>query len=580
MAGLFVVAAVSQAKLQTVEKSNTIALAEDTRRFSRSREDVALRGSILSADGKPLAQDQQTTELTINFAKGVPRSDAFFLDVSRASGIPASEFEAVADSLRDRKRAIKTWLTPLSPDQSKAVNAVRQQWRADGVSVARSGRRAYPMADATACFVGYVRKYAQLDPKNPDSAGTVRTGLEATKDELLTGENGFRKGLTDRTGAFLPTRMAESGKKRQDGKDVVLTIDSDLQSLAYEAVKSGVEANKATNGVALVMDPKTGDLLAMANYPSFDPNEGAEVGGAGATGYNPSYMAVLEPGSTFKILTLAKALDARQASMRENVHCTGVLPIGKRSRIRCDAHHGKRAHGTISVETAIAKSCNVAAASWARRVGREDFIGFVRELGLLKRTELGVPGENRGRFNEDEPAKDLQLATVGFGQSISCTPVGLTSAFALLANGGVRMEPRLIKSIGGIEEPVREAGQLIGPEAAQQVLACMEAVVESDEGTGKGLRIPGYRLGGKTGTAQKIGKGQRGYVSNFVGYVPAHDPKAVVLVMINDPKGGAYYGASVAGPVFVQVAKAVIRHFDLKPTEPILPEKKAGQALH
>jgi cell division protein FtsI/penicillin-binding protein 2 len=199
-------------------------------------------------------------------------------------------------------------------------------------------------------------------------------------------------------------------------------------------------------------------------------------------------------------------------------------------------------------------------------------IDFLEQLGLLEKTNIGLPGEVSGLFRRNEYAKELQLATLGFGQSLTCTPLALTSAFSILGNRGIRMQPRLVKRVGDREFPIREAGRVISEEAADQVALAMESVIESDAGTGKTLRIPGYRLGGKTGTAEKVGTERKGYVSNFIGYVPAQEPKAVILVMVNNPKAGGYYGSTVAGPVFVEVAKSVIRRFNIPPSEPKLGE--------
>ena len=233
----------------------------------------------------------------------------------------------------------------------------------------------------------------------------------------------------------------------------------------------------------------------------------------------------------------------------------------------CDKKHG--AHGSVGPQDAIARSCNIAAANWALRIGREDFLQYIKDMGLLEKPGLGLPQEARGLFDDTETAQKLQLALLGFGQPINCTPIALASAFSTLANNGLRMKPRLVKQIGTKEIKSQVAGQIIKSETAQELLTCMEAVVESDRGTGKTLRIPGYRIGGKTGTAQKRNaatgsmKGG-GYVSNFVGFVPADKPRAVILVMINNPdKRIAYYGAAVAGPAFQDIAKAVIHKLQI-----------------
>lgn len=557
---LFVGAGASQLKLQTVERGNTLALADETKRFNVSRKDHAKRGSILAADNRALAVDEDAYELNVRFDQ-VPHSEAFFLALAQATGIPASEFQSLAAAgLRSR-----AWRQPVSQAQAEAVNKVRADWRASGVSLARVDRRAYPLAEAASGLVGLLR----------DETGAV-LGLEKSQDKLLSGVDGFRKGLTDKRGAFLPMRLAQETKDRTDGNTLQLTIDTELQLAASMAIRKAVDENKADNGVALVMDPKTGDILASANWPSYRPYQADGTPGPIAPGedYNPAIMAQLEPGSTFKILTLAKGLETGEVRSGEFLHCGGSYKPWRRGKpIHCDMHHGNRAHGTVSIDTAIAKSCNVAAATWARRVGYDDFLAYIKDLGLLKRSTLGIPGELRGSYNFNEPNKQLQLATFGFGQSLTCTPVGLIGAFSMIANEGIRMEPRLIKRVGNQEQSLAEGKQIVSAATAHRVLETMEAVIETDAGTGKTLRVPGYRLGGKTGTAEKVGK-EKGYVSNFIGFVPAQAPKAVILVMVNNPKAGKYYGATVAGPAFKTMAEAVIRRYSLPPTEPIVPTKK------
>jgi cell division protein FtsI/penicillin-binding protein 2 len=556
---LFVGAGASQLKLQTVERNGTLALADKTRRFTLSRTDHAKRGAILSSDNRALATDEEAYELNVRFDK-VPRSEAFFLALAAATGISASEFNALAaGGVRSR-----AWLQPVSQAQAEAVNKVRADWRADGVSLVRVARRAYPLGEAASGIVGLLRDEKPV------------LGLEKSQQELLSGVDGMRKGLTDKRGAFLPMRLAAETRERKDGQTIQVTIDTELQTAAATAIRAAVEENKADNGVAIVIDPHTGDILASANWPTYEPYEadGTPAPIAPGEDFNPAIMAQLEPGSTFKILTLAKGLDSGVIRPGEVLNCTGIYHPTPKTRIRCDSHHGNRAHGPVDIDKAIAKSCNVAAASWACRVGFDPFIDYVRDLGLLSRSKLGLPGEAHGNFNYDDPAPRLQLANVGFGQAVTCTPIGLASAFSMLANDGVRMEPRLIKRVGSQDVPIAAGKRLIRSETAVRVLRCMEAVIETDGGTGKGLRIPGYRLGGKTGTAQKVNKHERGYVSNFVGFVPSQAPKAVVLVMVNNPKGGNYYGATVAGPVFKSLAEAVIRRYSIPPTEPIVPEKK------
>jgi cell division protein FtsI/penicillin-binding protein 2 len=552
IAGLFVIAALSQAKLQIIERSQTLKLAEAANRFTQTRKDAAVRGEILASNGAPLALDDDTSQLMLDLTK-VPHDDGFYMDLGAASGIPAGEFSgAVESGVRQME-----WKQPISQAQAEQIRSVKTEWRADGISIVKSGRREYPLGDSAACLVGIVRE------------GKPLLGLEKSLNRELSGSDGLRKGLVDKSGMFLPLRSDPGSVKRVDGKNLTLTIDSDLQSAAAEAVKAAVVSNKADNGVAVIIQPQTGEVLAMVNYPSFSPYnpDGSDGDLRENGGYDPAYMSALEPGSTFKILTLAKALDTGKVTMSDHVYCKGETEIDgvAKWKVHCDDH---KPHGDVTPEMAIAESCNISAATWALKVGRDDFLAYVSSLGLLTKPGLNLPREGNGQYDKKEWAQRLQLADMGFGQAIITSPVSLASAFSMIANDGVRVEPSLIKMIGNTPAPRKPSRRIIKSATAEQVMRCMEAVIEGDSGTGKALRIPGYRLAGKTGTAQKIGRGASGYVANFVGFVPARKPQAVILVMINHPTGGLYHGSAVAGPVFVDLAKAVIRRYDIAPTEP------------
>ena len=549
---LFALAALSQARVQIFQRGAILAKARETNRFAISRIEYARRGAIFSSDGKPLAQDDDTYEMSVRFDK-VPRTDSFFMALAGAADVPASDLaQASAAGVRSL-----TWQKPMSSAQARDVQEVKLTWRSDGVSIRRTNKRAYPLGSAAAGFIGTMQESGPI------------AGLELSQNKVLAGTNGKTVGFVDRTGAFLPTRLDPETKERKDGKDLVLTIDSNLQQAAAVSLKSAVDKYKADDGIAIVMDPRTGDVLAMANWPSYEPDvAGSGIQQVKKTDLNPNYMMVLEPGSTFKILTLAKALDRGVVGPNETFYCGGTLQVWPTKAVRCDLHGGTRAHGQINPELAIARSCNVWAATLAARVGYDEFISYQKDLGLFQESNLGVPLETRGQYNSQEYAKPLQLATMGFGQSVSCTPIGLASAFAILGNEGKRPEPRLIKKIGGVEAPLRPQRSIVKRQTAEKVLQFMESVFSDERGTGKSLRIPGYRIAGKTGTAQRVRRsGGGGYVSNFVGFVPADKPRAMILVMVDNPKG-AYYGAVVAGPVFREIAQAVIRRYAIPPSSP------------
>ena len=575
-------AAFSQAKLQTVERNRTLALAEEAHRYTQTVTDRARRGSILAADGRPLAKDEDAYDLTVDFTR-CPHSPAFWLDVSDASGISASELQGGAAS----GAKTRVWTGAVASSQRDRLNEVCRDWRADGVSASWSGRRDYPLGESASSLVGVTRpkglaigpddrRFKRLVAKNgmPEGGVFVRdleTGVEAGRDEALRGRDGVAMGLTDRHGQFMASRGSTVVQTRRDGRDVRLTLVPELQVAATAAVRRQVEANRAQSGVALVMDPKTGDLLAMANWPQPKPYraDGTENDLGASGGSNPCYMSVLEPGSMFKILTLAKCLDARPDVARSTLFCSGAWkPTPKAKPIHCDKHE---VHGLEDDRKAIAESCNIAAGHWALAIGHDRFMEFLDEAGLKHRSKLGLPGESASLFPGDDGAPLIQTAVVGFGQSINCTPVQLIGAFNAIGNGGVRVEPRVVARVG-TEDAFKEEGRRIFSEAAAtETMAAMEDVFT--KGTAKTLAIPGYRLAGKTGTAQKKGRNQSGHVSNFIGFVPAQKPRYTILVMVNEPKV-LFYGADVAGKAWREIALDAIRLAKIAPTEPIVVKSK------
>ena len=559
MSAVFLAAFYSQARVQTFGSSDVREKASKAMSLIVTSTEPAVRGQILTSDGKVLARDEGAYQLNIDF-DSVPSSDAFFLDVSKASGVSGAE---IIEFSRGEKRK-RTWPQMLTSEQKRKVDEVKSRWRADGISCSGTGQRSYPMSWLTSSVVGLL--------------GTEETskGIEAKYQSVIAGKPGVSKGMRDRTGAFLPMRMEEGSVKRVDGSDIVLTLDSDLQRAAAESIRRAVEANKAQSGVAVILDPKTGDVLAMANWPTFDPSTRQGPSGEGSD-LNQNVQARFEPGSTMKILTLAKALDAGAVTAGWTGQCSGSLVIGP-YRVSCAYHNGSNAHGSVDLEKAIAQSCNVSAASWAVKVGYDDFRKFIDDIELLKVPNVGLPSEIRGEISNEPVAKTHDLMCWGFGQSMGVTPLALAGAFTALGNGGLEMKPRLIKSIGGKGNPISAGKRIFRPETAERVQEYMEQVISSSHGTGKALRIPGYRLGGKTGTAERIGRVGGGYVSNFVGFVPAIEPKAVVLVMIDRPTGPKHFGGEVAGPVFLELARSLIAKYNLPPASGTNTEVKVQAA--
>jgi len=525
----------------------------------------AKRGTIFSSDGKSVAQDEDSQFLHISFRKKladgrvirqVPDSRSFFMALAASTGIPASDFEQM-----DAAGAVfKQWKTPISGAQALEVYRLKRLWRTDGVDLKRTGQREYRLGQTISGLVGMMRD------------GKAVSGLELSLDKLLSGQDGLVSGMTDRSGTLLPMRHTGENKPAVDGKNITLTIDSTLQIAAVNALRKVYETHRPNFATAIVVDPKTGDILAMANWPSFDPAQKEQP-------YNPCYTAQLEPGSTFKVLTLAKALSTGAIGTSWGYYCTGQAPIGKRT-VKCDLHNGSRAHGQVGIRAAIARSCNVSASIWSRKIGYAGMTKFLEDLGLLKESGLNLPNEVPGYFHYKDPAHVLVTANLGYGQSVTSTPLLLAGAFSVLGNEGVKMPLRLIKRIGNEEQKPGQPVKVVDRESADIVLRCMEGVFSKEErGTGAKLAIPGYRLAGKTGTAQKINAkyakaGIKRYVSNFVGFVPSKNPKAMILVMVDEPSKGKYYGGEVAGPAWREIALAVIRRYAIQPTEATSPPTK------
>jgi cell division protein FtsI (penicillin-binding protein 3) len=403
--------------------------------------------------------------------------------------------------------------------------------------------------------------------------GKGAAGIERSQERALHGIDGALVGMADRTGNFLPWISGEGSSAPINGSDIVLTIQSDLQVATMKALKAQCLKHRATQGAAIVIEPQTGDILALASWPSYSPEKPGEAMASKISATpqsNPGTSRRFEPGSTFKVFTVAYALESGVITERDVVNCAGSKKFSVKT-MSCSHDHGNKAHGAVTPARCIEVSCNVAAGTWAVRIGFDRFSRLIEQLGLLGKQDIGLTPEISGYLNYHDHNKIIQTANLGFGQAVNVTPIGLASAFTAFANNGRIAHPRLIKSVGGVPQLTKSQTTVFAPATARRMLQMLERVVQSDDGTGKTLRLPGVILAGKTGTAQKLGSSRlpgAHYVSSFVGYVPARKPRAVVLVMVDDPKQNGYYGGVVAGPVFKETAKALLKSFRLAPASP------------
>lgn len=418
--------------------------------------------------------------------------------------------------------------------------------------------RTYPEKELASQVLGYV-----------DGDGNGAGGVEQYFNEELRGTPGLYKAESDSLGNKILTGRDVSVDAK-DGEDVVLTINRDIQAQAELALKSAVEKNHAKDGSIIVVDPKTGAILAMANSPTFDPNNYNEVKDYGLF-KNSAISDVYEPGSIFKVLTMAAGLDARKIEPDMKYTDTGSVTFNGSTIKNSDL----KAHGEVTMTQVLEQSLNTGTTQVQRLLGKDLFFDYLQKFGLGMPTGIEAPDgtEGVGKVYKPSEVNDHTYATMSFGQSISTTPLQMIMGFALVANNGKLMKPHLvqerIKTDGEKTEYNADAGkQVISPEAATKLTGMMVSVVEN--GHGKQAKVKGYKVAGKTGTAQ-VPDPQGGYsagknIGSFIGFAPADNPRFVVLAKIDEPKGVAW-AESTAAPVVGAILQNLLNYYQVPPTE-------------
>ncbi len=467
----------------------------------------------------------------------------------------AGSYQEIYSSLKTRSKFV--WI---KRNVSEAVALGVLKADIPGISVSKDQKRYYPMGTLGGNLLGFV--------------GRDRVGLEGVEYE-------FESALGGSPGWAVLQRVSQRGypfpdcprKKALRGKDLVLTIDANIQSVCEEELRGAVEKFGAKNGMAIVLNPRTGEILAMSNYPSYDPNEMGE-GGSGSW-KNRAITDVFEPGSTFKIVADAAVLDKSLVKVDEIVDSgEGVIEIGRR-KIR-DVHK----HGPVTFSEAVAYSGNVAAVKISRIAGKEAVYETARAFGFGNKTGIQLPGEAKGHLSSAETWSDLRFANVALGQGITVTALQLAMAYGAIANGGVLLEPVILKAIAAedaeaLESPeAREVRRVMSKETAARLSDVLTGVVEY--GTGTAARLKGISVAGKTGTAEKVnprgGYAKDKVVCSFAGFLPAEDPRLVIVVVVDDPQG-RHWGSDVAAPAFKGIASKVI---EMRPYQSMIYSGLAG----
>lgn len=395
--------------------------------------------------------------------------------------------------------------------------------------------------------------------------GVGQAGLEQKLDEYLAGKDGEMITETDRKGNPLAYGVQEI-IEATDGCDVTLTANAVMQGMLERACAEALTVNRAQAVQGIIMSCKTGEILALTTQPDYDPNAPprSDLALLNSLMRNRVATDAYEPGSTFKLITLAAALDSHTVNMGSGFYCPGHVYIGG-DRIRCWKSGG---HGSISLTKAVESSCNVAFVNMAVALGAEKFYDYIYAFGLGSSTGSGIPGESSGIVMNQKYVKDATLARIGFGQSIAVTPLQLCTAVSAEVNGGLLMRPYIVDHITALDGTVvldnepAVVRRVISEETSALVRQIGEEVVKS--GSGKNAAIPGYRVGGKTGTAQKYGAdgkiAQGKLIASFIGFAPADDPAFVCLILVDEPQVGTIFGSTVAAPFVRQVLEEALRY--------------------
>lgn len=506
----------------------------------------AHRGMITDRHGEPLA-----ISTPVSSVWAAPRrllaDRSRWPELAAVLGTNVEHLRAVVEPRADREFVyLKRHVPPALAAQIAGLGV-------DGVALTREYRRYYPTGEVTAHVLGFT---------NVDDVG--QEGLELAFDAALRGVEGAKRVIKDNLGRVVEN--VESIRAPEPGRTLKLSIDKRVQYVAYRELKAAVQAHRARGGAIVVLDAQSGEILAMANQPSFNPNNRNQL--ESAYYRNRAVTDVFEPGSTAKPFTVAAALESGVFTTGSRIDTApGRFAIGRHTI------HDLHDYGVLDLAGVIVRSSNVGAAKIALALDAERLWRTLHAVGFGRLTELGFPGESAGKLNDYEDWREIEQATLAFGYGLAATPVQLAGAYAVIAAGGRRLPLTLIAREG------RPAGErVLSARVASELRAMLEGVVTA--GTGKRAGVPGYRVAGKTGTVHKPGAqgyAEDRYVSLFAGFAPASTPRLVAVVVIDEPRAGEYFGGSVAAPVFGAVTRAALRLLNVPPDDLSAP-MLAGRA--
>jgi cell division protein FtsI (penicillin-binding protein 3) len=528
--------------LQVISYSTYKQAAE--RQQQRTVTIQALRGQVLDRLGHPFALSVPVDSVCVN-PRRTPDPALAAEILARVLDLDRQSLEAKIQAAK-RRRAGFLWVKrKVTPEESERVRSLKLEY----IEIRPESRRVYPDGALAAHLVGSV---------DFDQRGNL--GLEQSLDKALRGHEGEVRMVQD-----VRQRGVESlaSNAAQQGQNITLSIDSRIQFIAERELGAACELRRATSGSVVIMNPYTGEILALASYPSFDPAKPPETTDEREARFNHPVSVPFEPGSVFKVITLATALETTKLRPESTINCGGGT-FNLYGRV---IHEAKRGYGYLSMADVLAKSSNIGAIQIGLKVGEKNLLEYVRRFGFGRKTGLPLPAESGGAVRDLKYWGKTSIGSVAMGHEISTTAVQLAQACSVIANGGVLVKPRLViqrQTPGGKleKEPMEQPHRILKPETAITMRQMMEGVVL--HGTGRGTRLPGYTSGGKTGSAQIFDRATKSYThyynGSFVGFAPVTNPAVVIAVTLNGTKE---FGGVVAGPVFKTVAIETLRLLDV-----------------
>src|SRR3954467_2367901 len=541
--------------LQMIKHDEYAGLAAEKHVYKQAI--FAERGSILDANNEVLAHNTPV-ETVVADATHLNNREATISLLRDALEIPGGELSEKLEG--ERRYIVLKREVPIG-----VATALREKLRAQnlrGIYFERDTTRIYPNGPMLCHVIGFT-----------DFEHRGIQGVEASMEEYLHGQDGYRFIEHNRAGQEIVLYRGQERGPR-DGYQVHLTIDLNLQNIVENEIDAAVREYNPQKATIILIRPQTGEILAMANRPNYDLNLRSEAKPEQMK--NRAVIDMMEPGSTFKIVTAASALNEHKVRPDTTIFCeNGVWNFGGRPL------HDHKAYADLSVQDILIKSSNIGAAKLALSVGEQKFYEYIRRFGFGERTGVELPGEIPGVIRPPQSWSKISITRIPMGHEVGVTPLQMTVAMATIANGGKLITPRIVKSITTEEGKTITTftptvlRQVISPETAAQVGTALRGVV-SDRGTAAAAAVPGFTISGKTGTAQKVdpkGGYEHGkYVVSFSGYLPADHPEFIGLVVLDDAqtsKPELNYGGLVAGPIFSKIAEKAARYLDLQPHEEI-----------